>query len=323
MNRTAIATFVAVSSTVTMMTATHAQTYPAKAVRMIVTAPAASAPDIIARLVAERLDAALGQRVVVENRPGAGGIVAMNAVRESPADGYTLAFIQAAVATVTPFTFKAATYDIERDFETIGLVAYSPMLFVANNQANSKTIGELVNEARAKPDGITVGNPTRTSIPHLASELLAQRAKVKFQQVPFSTTSQALQALMNGDIPYYVDGAPPLMPLVRAGKIRVLAVASDRVLPGFEGIPLVRDAVSEVVANGWFMVAAPKGTPVAVVQRLNAEINRAIQTPEMTTRLRDFGTYPMPRTVDESRAFVKSETVLFGRVIQEAGIKAE
>ena len=304
-------------------TLAHAQSYPQKPVKMIVTAPAASAPDIIARLLADRLDQALAQRVVVENRPGAGGIVAMNAVRESPADGYTLAFIQAAVATVTPFTYKAAAYDMERDFEPVAMVAYSPMLFVANAQAPAKTIAETVSQAAAKPDFVTIGNPTRTSIPHLAAEMLGQRTGVRFQHVPFSSTSQGIQSLISGDISYYVDGAAPLMPLVRAGKIRALAIAADRVLPGMEGIPLVRDAVEGVVVNGWFVIAAPKGTPAAVIQRLNDEVNKAIQLPEVVTRFASLGTYSMPRTVAESRAFVKSETALFGKVIRDAGIRAE
>jgi tripartite-type tricarboxylate transporter receptor subunit TctC len=301
----------------------NAQTFPDKSIRVVVTAPAASAPDIAMRLIADKLDAGFGQRIVVENRPGAGGIIAVTAVRQAPADGYTLGFLHAAVAIITPFTFKAANYEIDRDFEIVGTVAYSPMLFVANNQAPAKDLAEAVAHAKSRPNTVALGNPSLKSVPHLTGELLAQRTGGLFQQVPFSATTQGLQALMNGDIPYYVDGTTPLLPLVRSGKIRAIGLAADSVLPGLEGLPLAKDSVPGIVVTGWFLVFAPKGTPAPVVQRLNAELNKALVTPDVTQRFRDLGTYAMPRSVADSRAFVKAETERFAKVIKEAGIQAE
>lgn len=301
-----------------------AQPYPQKPVRLIVSAPAGTAPDITARLLGDKLDQALGQRILIDNRPAAQGIVAVRALRESAADGYALGFLQAAAAVVTPFTYKEASYDLERDLETVATVAYTPMVFVANSQAPAKTLAELVRVAKAgKPESITIGNPIRTSIPHLAAELLGQRTGVKFQHVSFTSTTQGIQALMNNDLPYYVDGTAPLMPFVKSGKLNAIAVASDRVLPGLEGIPLAKDTVRDLNVYGWFVVVAPKGTPAPVLQRLNAEINKAIGLPDVIAKFRDLGTYPLPGSLSEAQKFVKSEKELFSKVIREAGVSAE
>ncbi len=313
----------AVAALVVACPIAHGQTFPEKSIRVIVTAPAASAPDIAIRVLADKLDAGFSQRIIVENRPGAGGIIAVTAVRQAPADGYTLGFLHAAVAIITPFTFKAANYEIDRDFEIVGTVAYSPMMFVANNQAPAKNLAEAVAHAKTKPGTIALGNPSLKSVPHLTGELLAQRTGGQFQQVPFSATTQGLQALMNGDIPYYVDGTTPLLPLVRSGRIRAIGLAADSVLPGLEGLPLAKDSIPGMTVTGWFLVFAPKGTPGPVVQRLNAELNKALVTPDVTQRFRDLGTYAMPRSVAESRDFVKSETERFAKVIKEAGIQPE
>lgn len=300
-----------------------AQTFPDKPIRVFVTAPAASAPDIAIRLIGDKLDAALGQRIIVENRAGAGGMLAVNAVRQATADGHTMGLLHAAVATITPFTFKAANFEIDRDFEVVATIAYSPMIFVANNQAPAKTLAEAVAHANSKPGTVAIGNPSIKSVPHLTAELLAQRTGAKFQQVPFSATTQAVQALLNGDIPYYVDGTTPLLPLVRAGKIRAIGLAADTVLPGLEGLALAKDSIPGMTVTGWFLAFAPKGTPPAVVQRLNAEINKAIQQPDVVARFKDLGTYPMPGSVQDARAFVKSETERFAKIIKEAGITPE
>ena len=300
-----------------------AQTYPQKQIKMIVPAPPGSAPDIIARMLGEKLGAALGQAVVVDSKPGAGGIVAMNLLRASPADGYTIALAQAAVVTVTPLTYKEATYDAERDFETVAMVANTPMLFVTGADSPAKTLADAIAMARAKPDEVAIGNPTRTSIPHLAAELMGQKAGVRFQQVPFSTTTQGIAAAVKGDIAFYADGVAPLIPLVRAGRLRAIAVAADRVLPGLEGIPLAKDTVPGLSVYGWFTIHAPKGTPPAVIQRLNTEVNNAVRQPDVIAKFREFGTYPMNGSIEDAQRFLKSEKALFAGVIREAGMKPE
>jgi len=297
--------------------------YPQKPVHLIISAPPGTAPDIIARLIGDKLEAGLGQRIIPDNRPTAQGVVAVDNLRQNPPDGYTLALLQAAAAVVTPFTYKGATYDIERDLETVATVAYTPMLFVGAPNAPAKTLAELVAIGKAKPEDIAIGNPIRSSIPHLAAELLGQRTGARFRHVSFTGTAQGIQALMAGDLPYYVDGTAPLMPFVRAGKLIAVAVASERVLPGLEGIPLAKDTVRGLNVYGWFVVVAPKGTPAPIIQRLNAEINKVIAMPEIVTRFADFGTYAMPGTSAEAARFVHNEKIMFSQAIKEAGLQAE
>jgi tripartite-type tricarboxylate transporter receptor subunit TctC len=300
-----------------------AQTFPAKPMRMLLPTAPGTAPDTIARIVGDKLARSLGQPVVVENKPGAGGIIAMNQLKQAPADGYTFSLVQAAVATVTPLTYKEAKFDIERDFDTIAVLGVTPMMFVAGPGFSGKTLADAIKAAKAKPEEVALGNPSRTSIPHLAGELLASKTQAKFQQVPFATTGQGVQAVVAGDIALYVDGVGPLLQLVKSGRLRALAVASEKTLPGLEGIPLAKDTVPDFNVYGWFMIAAPKGTPAPVVERLNKALKEALQMPDVVAKFAEFGTYPTPGSVADAQHFVKSEKALFGGVVQAIGVKPE
>lgn len=305
--------------------ASHAQTpaWPSKPIRLVVPAPPGSAPDVIARLASEKIGRALGQSVVVDNRPGAGGIITMNHVKGSAPDGYTFAFAQAAVVTVTPFTYKEATYDMERDFDTVAIVGRTPMMLVANLNNPARTLADAIAQAKAKPDQVSIGNPTRTSIPHLAAEMVGMKAGARFQQVSFGSTPPGIQAVIAGDTQFYIDGAGALLPLVKSGKMRAIAVAADTVLPGLEDYPLASKTVPGLNVFGWFALFAPKGTPAAIVQRMNAEISQAQQQPDMIARFSDFGTYPTPGSVADAARYVKAENEQFGSVIKSLGLKPE
>jgi tripartite-type tricarboxylate transporter receptor subunit TctC len=300
-----------------------AQAWPTKSIRLIVPAPAGSAPDIAARIIGDKLSKTLGQQVLIDNKPGAGGIVAMNLLKAAPNDGYTMTLAQAAVLVVTPFTYKEASYDAERDFDSVAMVGISPMVFVANPNHPAKNLTDAIAMVRAKPEAVSVGNPTRTSIPHLAAELMGLKTGTKFQQVSFANTGQGVQAVVNGDINMYVDGGGPLVALVKAGRMKMLAVASETELPGFEGIPLANKSVPGLNVSGWFMMLAPKGTPAAVVQRVNADVNKAMQEPDVQAKFREFVLYPTPGSVADTQKFLSQQKALFGGVIRDLGLKPE
>ena len=291
--------------------------------RIVVSAPAGSAPDVIARLVGEQFRVKFGQTVIVENKPGAGGILAVNAARGAEPNGATLLFAQAAVVVVSPLTYKEAKFDMERDFETVGVVASTPMLFVANPEKGPKSWAEAVSQGKASPEKLSLGNPTRTSIPHLAGELVGQSVGAKFQHVPMSTTGQGIQAVVNADTAMYVDGVAPLLPLVKAGRVRALAVTADRVLPGLENIPLAKDQVPGLFVSGWFMLFAAKGTPKPVLEQLNAAMNAAIKTPEVVDKMRDLGNYPIGGSLADASAFLKREKTQWADVIRKSGLQPE
>ena len=314
---------VAVLSVFAVLQPAQANELKGKTVKVVVPAPPGSAPDVIARLVSEHMRGQLGATFVVENRPGAGGLVAVNAVKGAPADGTTLLFPQGAVVAISPLTYKEAKFDFERDFETISTIAFTPMLLAANPGKGPSSLKDALGAAQAKPDMVTLGNPVRTSIPHLAAEMMGQKANAKFQQVPMGTTPAGIQAVVNGDIQMYIDGVAPLMPMVKAGRVKALAVTANQELPGLEGIPLAKDVVPGLNVSGWFALFAPKGTPSSVIKVLNESANKAVQDPETITKMRNLGTYPMPGTVADSLKFVQSEKNMWAQVVRQSGIHAE
>ena len=290
---------------------------------LVVPSGPGSAPDIVARVVGDELRARLGQPVVVENRPGAGGIIAAMSVKGAKPDGHTLLFTQAAVVTVTPLTYRAVVYDAERDFEAVSVVADTPMLFVAHPSSGMKSLADLLGAAKAKPGAVPLGSPARGSVPHLSAELLAQAAQVRFNTIPMTGSAQAIQALMAGDTQVSVDGIAALLPLVRGGRVTPLAVTADRVLPGMENLPLARDTVPGLVLSGWFMVFAPKGTPAARVQALNAAIDQSLKVPEVVKRLATTANYPIGGSVADARAFIVREKRLWAGAAERAGLQRE
>jgi tripartite-type tricarboxylate transporter receptor subunit TctC len=298
-----------------------AQTRPT--LTLVVPAGAGSAPDLIARMVGEELRKRLDQPVVIDARPGAGGIIGTMVVKTARPDGNTLLFAQAAVVTVTPLTYRAAVYDMERDFETIAAVAETPMLLVANMQSGPKSLAELIERSRAKPESVTVGTPARGSIPHLTAELLALRAGVRFNTVPFSASPQSLQALLAGDVQVGVDGVGPYQAQVRAGRLLALGISSDRPLPGFEQIPLLKDSVPDLVTSGWFMLFAPKGTPAARIRELNAAVDAVVRDPAVVQRMAATATFPIGGSVADARRFLARESRLWAAAAERAGLVRE
>jgi tripartite-type tricarboxylate transporter receptor subunit TctC len=301
----------------------HAGAYPDKMVRILVPSIAGSAPDIIARQVAERLTSAWKQQVIVENKPGGNGIVAMSALKQAPADGYTLAIFHAAAAVTTPVMYKEAKFDIQRDTDVAATLAYTPMMFVAGPGTTYNSLADVLKEGKARPDNVVIGSPTRGSVPHLTAEMMGQLQKTRFRQVSFSGTTQAIQAVVKGDIPVYVDGIAPLVPLVRSGRLKALAVTSDTALPGLDGIPLASGIVPGLVAKGWFTVFAPKGTPAQILDQINTVVNQSLAQQPFADRLKDLGTYPMPRSRADGARFIAAEKLRWEKVIAEAGVKPE
>lgn len=294
-----------------------------KPLTMVVPSGAGSAPDIVARLLGDAMQARLGQPVVIDNRPGAGGIVATMAAKSAPADGNTVLLAQAAVVTLTPLLYRAARYDMTQDFETVAVVADTPMMFVANPKAGIKSFDDLIAQAKAKPDELILGSPARGSVPHLSGELLEQMTGMQLRNVPMGSSGQAIQAIVGGDTQVSVDGVAPLLPLVRAGRIQALAVTAREVLPGLEGYPLAKDTVPGLTLSGWFMLFTNKGVPTARVKALNEAVNEALKSPELIQKLRTSATYPVGGSVQQARDFLTREKKMWAGAAKQAGLQAE
>ena len=290
---------------------------------MVVPSGAGSAPDIVARLLADELQQRLNQPVVIDNRPGAGGIVATMAAKSARADGNTVLLAQAAVVTLTPLLYRAARYDMAQDFDTVAVVADTPMMFVANPKAGIRSLAELVAQSKARPDELVLGSPSRGSVPHLSGELLEQMSGAQLRNVPMGTSGQAIQSVVGGDTQVSVDGVAPLLPLVKAGRLQALAVTARRVLPGLEGYPLARETVPGLDLSGWFMLFAGKGTPPARVRQLNEAVNAALQSPALVQKLQASATYPVGGSVSQAREFLAREKKLWASAAERAGLRAE
>lgn len=301
----------------------QAQDYPNKMLRIIVPSPAGGAPDIVARLLSDRLTKSLGQPVIVENKPGGNGIIGMNDLQRSAPDGYTLGLFHAAAAITTPIMYKEAKFDVYRDTEIVSSIAYTPMIFVANKESGYKTLNDVIAAAKAKPDSVDIGNPVYGSIPHLTAAMAEQLSGAHLRHINFTGTTQAIQALIGGDIPLYIDGTAPLLPLIESGRIVALAHTADENLPGLENIPLANTSVPGTVAKGWFVMFAPKGTPQAALDRLHTEFSAILKQPDLVERLKDLGTYPIIEPREKTVQFMQDEQRLWSKVIQDGKIQPQ
>lgn len=300
-----------------------AQAWPDKPVRFVLGAPPGTARDTAARIVAEKLAAMWGQPVTIDNRPGAGGMIAMNFVKGSPGDGYTLMFAHAGAVLVTPKILKAATYDAVADFTTLGIVADSPMLIVANNEKGEKNLIDMVAVARLKPGLTVIGSTEKATLPYLVGENIAEATGVRFQHVPFNQPAQAIAALVKGDLHYYVDGIAPILPLVRAGRMKAVAVTTAQRLPGLEDIPLVRDVLPNYVAVGWFSLLGPKGMSNDLAARINTDLNAVLRNPEVVGKMRVLSLFPSPKSQADSTAFLKTEVARWAAAIKTVGLEPQ
>lgn len=317
----ACAVLLSLVSTVT--TPAMAQAWPSKPVRMIVPFPAGATPDVIARLVAERLSATWGQPVIVDNRPGAGGIPGMSALVRSPNDGYTIGFIPAAVLTLTPELYKNPQFNPDTDIVPVASVGTSPMMIVVNQSSDIKTLADLVKATKAQPGQITFAAAQLNSVPHLTGEMLGKAMGAPMMTVPYTGSPQAITALLSNEAVVTIDGMAALIPNVKAGKLRALAVMSKERLPGYEAVPVAGDTVKGIESIGWFSIYAPTGTPASVVEQVNRDINKIVVAPDLVARFAELGVYPKTGTPKQLGDFVGEQRALWKRVVTDLKLQPQ
>jgi tripartite-type tricarboxylate transporter receptor subunit TctC len=300
-----------------------AQAWPTKPVRFIVPAPPGTAPDIITRLMADKLTAIWGKQIVVDNRPGAGGNVAMSAFVKSEKDSHTFASVMATVVTLTPHLFKELQYNVDTDIVPVATIGMSPMMVAVNPQLGVNNLAEFIKLAKSRPDKINFAPPLLNTVPHLAGEMLSNAAGIKLYPIAYNGSVAAVTATMTGESQVTIDGLPPLVPLVKAGKLKAIAVTSEKRLPGYENLPTVSETYPGLVAIGWFSLLAPAGANAALVEKVNKDVNQVVQMPEIVARFADLGVYPEPGSPKAAADFIRSERVLWAKVVREAGIKPQ
>ncbi len=303
--------------------AATAQPYPAKPVRMILPFPPGGPTDITGRLIAQKLSEQLGQQVVPENRPGAGGNLGLELGAKAPPDGYTLTLTAPPIA-VSPSLYAKLNYDAVKDFAPISLVAAIENIMVVHNSVPAKNVKEFIALARRNPGKLNFSSSGAGSTNHLASELLKGRFKLDMVHVPFKGSSPALVALMSGEVDFGTMAVPGAIPIVRANKVRPLAVLSERREPALPEVPTMKESgVDDFVVSIWYGMLAPAGTPRAIVNRLNSEIHKALASADLKQRLAASGVEPLVNTPEQFAEFIKSEIVRYAKIIKDAGIKAQ
>lgn len=303
-------------------TSTLADGWPTKPVRMIVPAGAGAAPDVIARILGEKLAAAWGQGVVVDNRPGAGGIPGMSALAKSAPDGYTIGFVPAAMGTITPLVFKNPQFNPDTELSSAATVGISPLMLAVPSTSGIQSVADLAKHAKANPGKINFAAPQLNSLPHLAGEMVNKAGAMGLFTVPFRAPPEAVTAVLSGDATLTIDGVPGLLQHVKSGRLRAIGVTSAKRLPGID-VPAVAETYPGYEAIGWFQIIVPAGTPQAVIDRLNADVNRITASPEITARLNEMGVYPRQDSVAAARSFFDEQQKAMKRLVSDLGIQAQ
>jgi tripartite-type tricarboxylate transporter receptor subunit TctC len=296
--------------------------YPAKPVTLVVPFPAGGALDIVARALADEMRKHLGQPVVVENRAGAGGTVGTGAVARAAPDGYTMLLGSVATHAIAPGLYRSLSYDALKDFAPITQVTASPLLVASSATLKAATLPELLAAARAQPGKLNYGSTGNGTAVHLAGELLKSAANLDVVHVPYKGGGEALTALMTGEAAYMVVNVELVLPQVRGGKARALAVTGTRRLAALPDVPTLRETgITGADVTTWFGLFAPAGTPKAAVDRLHRDAVTSLQA--LSERFAAQGDEAVGSTPEQFSAFVRAEHAKWGKVIKDAGVKIE
>lgn len=299
--------------------------YPTRPIRLVVSLPPGGFPDYVSRVVAERLHAPLGQPVVVENKPGAAGNIAAEFVARQAADGYTLFMGDTAQALNTSF-FPKLPYDLLKDFAPVTIVAVQPFIVIVNAQSPVRSMKELIALARAKPGALTYGTAGVGSPHHFATELLKSMTGIDIVHVPYKGAAGILPALLTGEISFSISGLYSSLAPMRAGKMRALAVTGRERISLLPDLPTIAEAgpLPGYELDTWLGVLAPAGTPPAVVERLNTEINRIVHDPKVAKeKFVPFGLQPLGTTPQRFRQVIESDLANYARIAKAAKMKPE
>lgn len=305
----------------------HAQTWPEKPVKLIVSTAAGSAPDIIARVIGEQLAQTWGKGVIVDNRPGAGGNLGAQATARSVADGYTLWFAHATPVVMNQYLFKNPGFDASKDFTPIVRVGLNPIMISVHPTVPAKDLKELIALSKSKGGKMSFATSGAKNIPHLVGESLNQLTGVNMLNIPYKGSQQAAQDVASGIAEVYIDAVPPMLPWIGTptapGRLKPIAVFTNKRLPEFENLPTAKESGTDLILQGWMGFLAPTGTPNNVVEKVASDVNIILKKPEVINKLKLLGTYELGSSTAEFDTFIKEERRKWDRVVKQAKIEAE
>jgi len=295
--------------------------YPNKPIRLVVTFPTGGAPDILARLFSEK--AQLGQPIVIDNKPGAGGNIGSDIVAKSAGDGYTIVMGTVGTHSINGALYEKMPYDMVKNFTPISLIASAPNLLVVNNDLPVKTVPELIAYMKANPNKLSFGSPGIGTSVHMSGELFKSMTGTSMTHVPYKGRQFFIPDLIGGSIQLVFDNMPSALPMAKEGKIRAIAQTTAKRSPAAPDIPTVAESLPGFEATTWFAMFAPANTPKAVIDRLNAEALRVFKLPEVAERLKTLGLDAVLSSSEELSKYQASEIVKWAKVVKESGAKAE
>ena len=301
-----------------------AQAYPTKTVRIVAPFAAGSTIDILGRLIAPKLFEALGQPVIVEDRPGAGGMIGLDFVAKSPPDGHTLVIGALGPLAMNPALYPKTPFDPVQDFAAVSLLATGPVVIVVHPSIPARNVKELVELAKKRPGQLNFGSPGVGTSPHLTGELFKLITKIDIVHIPYKGNAEAITDLIGGQLSIVFTGVPPVVPLSKAGKVRLLATTGKQRLVSLPDVPTIREAgVEGADVLIWYGVVAPAATPKDVIARLNRDIVKIMGAPDVREKFAQQGVDPASSTPEEFAQLIREEVTRWAKVIRSAGIKLE
>ena len=301
-----------------------AQNYPNKPIRFIVPVPAGGGADFVARAYATRLGDALGQQVVVDNRAGAAGIIAMEATAKAAPDGYTLVQTNISTISINPYMYSKLPYDAEKGFAPVSITTLNPLVLVIHPAVAARSVPELIAVAKARPGTVTYGSLGGGSIQHLAGFMFGKAAGMSLIHVPYKGAAPVTVDLLAGQVQTAFSGIGTVVAHVRAGKLRGLATTGPKRIDTYADLPTMKESGGpDIQMMLWNGILAPAGTPAPIVKRLSDEINRIVKAGDLAQAMAAQGTSPVSNTPEEFSAFIKAEQAKFKKLVQETGIKLD
>lgn len=314
--------FLASAASMAVAPLAQAQTWPAKPIRIIVPFPAGQATDILARLMADQLTKALGQQVIAENRPGAGGQIGADVAAKAAPDGYTLLMVTISTHGIGPALYPKLPYDPQKDFAPIANIGLTPQVVMASLKSGIASVPQLI--AKAKTSELFYGSSGNGSASHLAVEMLKNAAGIKLTHVPFKGNAEAQLALQGGDIQILSDAVPGAVGPVRADKVKAIGIADERRSPFLPDVPTIAEqGLYGVVAVGWIGLSAPARTPEPILDRISAEVMRILKDPDVLEKLKGLSFVPAKESRQEFEAYIAIENTKWRKIVQDAGVKIE
>lgn len=299
------------------------QSYPERPIRMILASAPGGGTDTMGRILATALSEQIGQQIIAENRPGAGGQIATTLVTRSPPDGYTLLFAAGQSLVIHPHTYANLPYNVARDLAPISLTGTSDYILAVHPSLPVRSVRDLVALARAKPGALLFGSSGQSSIPHLAGELFKQVAKVDMLHVPFKGGGPVVIAILSGEVSLIFGSGPTVIRHGNTGKLRLVATASEKRTKSLPHLPTIAETLKGIEVSAWYSVHAPAGTPRPIIDRVNRAIAKAVTEPKVVQVMAAEGIEAIAKTPEEVVVFLKAETEKWGKVVRAAGLKPQ